>query len=185
MNNISFQGHTTLICNPKKFNEIAFEVARKSRNLKPGNKCTLVNNQIYTAKANDENLIVLIKDDKKGVLKYIPTNNEINNFIEEIGRIVYKLKEKSKKNLTAWIIGGSEIKSQNGENTIKTINRLADILCDRPDIDTSILACGKQPQENIIIHSKQKGLELTLEKPQKINLEEAFDIVELNNTEII
>ncbi len=185
MNNISFQGHTTLICNPKKFDEIAFTLTRQSKNLKPGNKCTLQNFQTYLAKANDQNLVVILKNEEKGILKYIPTNEDITKFIEEIATAIDKFKEKSKKTLTAWIIGGSQIHNSNGENSINTVNKLANVLCDRSDIDTSILACCKAPQENIIIHNNGKGLELTLEKPKQTNLEDSFDIVELNNTDVI
>ena len=185
MNNVSLQGQTTLICNPTKFNELAFDIARKSKDLKPGNKYILRNCQIYSAKPNDENIVVIINNDKAGVLKYIPTGENITKLLEEIENIIDNFKEKTKKTLTAWIIGGSEIHNPNGENSIKTVNKLADLLCDRPDIDTSILACGKAPQENILIHPKSKGLELILEKSKNTTLENSFDIVELNNTEIM
>ncbi len=185
MDNVSFQGRTNLILNPKKYNEITPGIFKKSQELGHNNKCTLQNGQVYTAKPDAGNLVVIVRNKDKGFLKYVPVELELDEITEEIARRVTKLAETAKSKLTAWIIGGGAIKSRTGGSTIEAVNKLAEVLCDRPDIDTSIIACAKKPEENIILHPLKDRFELTLEKNKSTNIEDAFDIVELNNTNII
>ena len=106
--------------------------------------------------------------------------------IDEIALKVEELKKLAKGKLTAWIIGGENIKSANGENTINTVNKIAGIICDRPDIDASILAGSKSGEEKIVLHTLSGQLEIILDKSlnKQHNLEDYFDIVELNNTDL-
>ena len=87
--------------------------------------------------------------------------------------------------MTAWIIGGNPIQSQRGTLMVETLNKIANILCDKPNIDTSILAGSKNIQENLVILPHRNDFELILEKEKGTKLEDIFDIVELNNTDII
>ena len=74
------------------------------------------------------------------LLNHIPLNGKIQQTIDEIAGKVEELKSAAKGKLTAWIIGGESVKNPNGEKTVEAVNKVADIICDRPDIDTSILA---------------------------------------------
>ena len=185
MDKISFQVQTKLIRDPLKYSKAIGTTIRKSRNLKPENEYNLINGQTFTTSVDDRNLIVLVRSEKDGFLKFIPTSGEVGNLINDIVNKVTELTVKSKDKLTAWIIGGAEIKSKKGTDTIMTVNKLADVLCDRPDIDTSILAGNKNSGENIVIHTLTDGLEVVLEKTKNSKLEDTFDIIELNNTKVI
>ena len=193
MNNISFNGRTTLILNPKAYDEARTITSSTYRHLKSRNHCNLSNGKIYTSKADAQNLAVIIRNEKDGVIKHIPVNGKIQVFVDEISQKIEELKKMSRGKLTAWIIGGENIKSQNGGKTIETVNKLADVICDRPDIDTSILAGSINGEDKIVVHTKNNKLELILDKEilpgaQKdatsSDLEKYFDIVELNNTEL-
>ncbi len=188
MNNVSFQGHTTLVFNPQKYNEVLPLTLRTSRNLKPSNHYSIRPNYEYTSNSLDNNMIVLVRNENTGFLKFVPITNNNEKILNEISSKVEEIIKMSKnrmEKLTAWIIGGNSIDSKSGSLMIKTLNKIADILCDNPNIDTSILAGSKKIEENIVIHPSRKNFEIFLEKEKGTNLEDVFDIVELNNTDII
>ena len=196
MNNISFQGHTYLNFKQNTYDDIISKSTKKFRNLSYSNKSKLTNGKLYTTKADAENIAVIVRNEKEGYIKYVPVNGKIQQVIDDIAQKIDELKAMSKNNLTAWIIGGETYTKPNGENTIKTVNEIADIVCDRPDIDASILAGSKKGEDRIVIHTLNNQLNLTLDKPIERNntqnknelkqeLEKYFDIVELNNTDII
>ena len=188
MSNVSFQGHTNLVYNPKIYNEAFQRTVRKSRDLKPFNQYCLRPNYEYTSSSVDNNMIVIVRNEKKGFLKFVPITGDNEGVIKEIADRVdnfVKLAKEGCENMTAWIIGGEPVNSKNGTSMIKTLNKIADVLCDRPNIDTSILAGGKKAQENLVIYPRSHNIELVLEKEKGTNLEDVFDIVELNNTDII
>lgn len=188
MDTLSFQGHTTLICNPKKYNEVFQSSVRRSRDLKPLNKQCIRPNYEYTSSSLDNNMIVIVRDDKKGFLKFVPITANNENILNDIAKKVDELLNASKEgiqNMTAWIIGGNPIQSQRGTLMVETLNKIANILCDKPNIDTSILAGSKNIQENLVILPHRNDFELILEKEKGTKLEDIFDIVELNNTDII
>ena len=182
--NISFQGHTYLELNPHKFSNVISDINRCSRNLGIDNKCNLSNGKLFAATPDILNYAVIVRNHKNGFLKYVPLKENLSSVIDEIALKVDKLRESSKDKLTAWIIGGDRIDGKLGEKSVNTLNKIADVLCDKPDIDASILA-GTKNRENIVIHTLNNVLEMTLEKPKKSSLEDMFDIVEINNTEII
>ena len=185
MNNVSFQGHTNLMFSPNKFREIAEITERRSRNLRPDNKCIIRNGQIYTAQTYADNILVFLRNEEGGILKFIPTNAEMKNKLAELNKALDDMLATSKAKLTAWIIGGSKIDSKNGENTIITLNKVANVLCDRQDIDTSILVGTKDfKDKNLIFHSLKDNLELTIEAPKGSKPEDIFEIVETNKTNI-
>ena len=97
--------------------------------------------------------------------------------ISEIFEYIEKLQTTAKDKLTAWIIGG-----QGGEQTTRKVNTIAEVLCDRPDIDTSIIAGQKSIAPNLTIYPTTEKLDITIGLPKKDDLENYFDIVELNNT---
>ena len=67
--------------------------------------------------------------------------------------------------------------------TISAVNKFAEVLCDKPDIDTSILAGMEKAREDIVIHTRKGITELTFAKKPDADLENHFNIVELNNIE--
>ena len=149
---------------------------------------------MFTSEADAQNLAVIVRNERDGIIKHIPLNGRIEQTIDEIARKVEELKAAAKGKLTAWIIGGESVKSPNGEKTVEAVNKVADIICDKPDIDTSILAGSLKGDDKIVIHTKNNFLEIILDKVLKLNsknqkpeaadLEKYFDIVELNNTDL-
>lgn len=194
MNNISFQGHSSLILNPKAYDKARITTSNAYRHLTSANNCKLTNGKVFTSKADAQNLAVIIRNEKDGIIKHVPVNGRIQKVVDEIAQKVDELKEMSKGKLTAWIIGGENIGSPNGGKTIEAVNKIADVICDRPDIDTSILAGSRSGEDRIVLHTLNNQLEITLDKFVKLNpetkkpvisdLEKYFDIVELNNTEL-
>lgn len=194
MNNISFQGHSSLILNPKAYDKARIATSNAYRHLTSANNCKLTNGKVFTSKADAQNLAVIIRNEKDGIIKHVPVNGRIQKVIDEISQKVDELKAMSKGKLTAWIIGGENIESANGGKTIEAVNKIADVICDRPDIDTSILAGSKTGEDRIVLHTLNNQLEITLDKFVKLNpetkkpvmsdLEKYFDIVELNNTDL-
>lgn len=194
MNNISFQGRSTLVLNPKAYDKARELTSGAYRHLRMDNNCRLINGKIYTSKADAQNLAVIVRNEKDGILKFVPTKGEIQQVLDEILKKVDTLKAASKGKLTAWIIGGEAIKSPNGGKTVDAVNKIADIICDRPDIDTSILAGSLKGEEKIVLHTRTNLLEIILDKfvngkMPKSKLDEKdlskyFDIVELNNTDV-
>lgn len=194
MNNISFQGRSTLVLNPKAYDKARELTSGAYRHLRMDNNCRLINGKIYTSKADAQNLAVIVRNEKDGILKFVPTKGEIQQVLDEISKKVDTLKAASKGKLTAWIIGGEAIKSPNGGKTVDAVNKIADIICDRPDIDTSILAGSLKGEEKIVLHTRTNLLEIILDKfvngktPKskfdEKDLSKYFDIVELNNTDV-
>lgn len=195
MNNINFQGRSNLILNPDAYDKARVATSNAYRHLSHANNCKLTNGKVFTSKADAQNLAVIVRNEKDGIIKHVPVNGRIQKVIDEIAQKVDELKAMSKGKLTAWIIGGENIESGNGGKTIEAVNKIADVICDRPDIDASILAGSKTGEDKIILHTLNDKLEITLDKFVKLNpetkkpaitdLEELFDIVELNNTDIL
>ena len=193
-NNISFQGHSYLVLNPKAYDKAREITSGAYRHLRTDNNCKLTNGKIFTSEADAQNLAVIVRNEKDGILKFVPTKGEIQQMLDDISKKVEELKATAKGKLTAWIIGGEGIKSPNGEKTIDTLNKVANIICDRPDIDTSILAGSLKGEDKIVLHTKNNFLEIILDKffnlksgktkPDETDLGKYFDIVELNNTDI-
>ena len=195
MNNISFQGRTCLFFNPNAYDKARVTTSNAYRHLYNTNKSRLTNGKVFTSVADAQNLAVIVRNDKDGIMKHVPINGKIEQVIEEIAQKIDELKEMSKGKLTAWIIGGEKIESPNGNKTIEAVNKIADLICDRPDIDTSILAGSKSGEDKIVLHTAKDRLDITLDKilnynpktkqPVQEDLEKYFDIVELNNTELL
>lgn len=185
INNISFQGRSIIEFNPEKYKQLASKNYTKcTRTLKSTSKNSLTNWLSYSANLDASNLIVMVRDQNKGFVKFVPTQNPNTKIIEEIAIQTEELLKKAKTKLTAWIIGGDNIKGANGTKTLETLDNIANEICDRPDIDTSILVGIQKAQENIVVHPLEDLLKISIERPKNTNLEDVFDIVELNNTTI-
>lgn len=193
-NNISFQGHSYLVLNPKAYDKAREITSGAYRHLRSDNNCKLTNGKIFTSEADAQNLAVILRNETDGILKFVPINGKMQQMLDDIARKVEELKATAKGKLTAWIIGGERINSPNGGKTIDTVNKVADIICDRPDIDASILAGSLKGEDKIVLHTKNNFLEIVLDKfvnlksgkakPDEADLSKYFDIVELNNTDI-
>lgn len=183
MNNISFQGKTNLI-----FDNTIYDKALAKRvnngitylNLRPKQNCKIFNGRYTALDLNEtpEVAVLLIKE--KGGIFFHNAKTKIMDILDCID----KMKASTKENLTAWIIGG-----KNNSQTTRDITSLAEVLCDRADIDTSIIAGKKQKLvPNITIHPTCEKLDISFSLPDKTklstDLENYFDIVELNNTAI-
>ncbi len=182
MNNISFQGKTNLLFDSKIYDTLTTRQVRKSStnlNISPGKDYKIHRARFSTLNPNEVNDISVLLLNEKGGMFFHCAENKIANIID----LIEKLKETAKGKLTAWIIGG-----HSGEQTTRKVNSLAEVLCDRPDIDTSIIAGQKSVAPNITLYPTAEKLDVTvgLKNPKNadIDLENYFDIVELNNTSI-
>lgn len=194
MNNISFQGHSTLILSPKLYEEASDVSKQAYRKLSSNTKCRLTNGKVFTLEADASKLAVVLRNEKDGCIKYVPTKGKVDRIISDIAGTIEDLKHKAQGKLTAWVIGGDAIESQNGNQTIKTLDKIAGVVCDRPDVDTSILVGSKMGEDRIFLHTTLGKLELGLDKnPKQIKhlnssaeekMENYFDIVELNNSDM-
>ncbi len=192
MNNVSFQGRTTLILAPERCEEIFKRTRLAGRNLSAKNRSHLANGTTYTATANATDIIVAVGGKDTGVLRHIPVVKDAEDAISELIEAVDVLRNKVKCKLTAWIIGGDKCDGVHGHKTIQRLNELAEELCDQPDIDTSILVGSKAGEDRFFLHPLAGKLEIGLQKNPKAiknpnlsaeeKLENFFDIVELNNT---
>lgn len=193
-NNISFQGHSTLILSPKLYEEASNVSKQTYRKLYTNNKCNLTNGKVFDTYADAGNIAVIVRNEKKGIVKHVPINGNCEKLIEHILDVVDYLKKTAKGKLTAWIIGGDRVNGVNGGDTVKTLDKIANAICDRTDIDTSILVGSKSGEDKFFIHTLSGELEVGLDKnprairqsrlPVEEKLENYFDIVELNNTNV-
>lgn len=183
MNNISFQGKTNVIFNNSLYDKV---VTRQTGGVFTDLNLSISKNyKIHNARRTAYNPnettepAVLLLNEKGGVFFH---NAEYK--IPEIFKHIEKLKTTAKNKLTAWIIGG-----KCGEETTRKVNTIAEVLCDRPDIDTSIIAGQKSTAPNLTIYPTTEKLDITIDLPKKEgcidDLENYFEIFELNNTEFI
>ncbi|MFQ8626391.1 MAG: hypothetical protein ACLSA2_07995 [Candidatus Gastranaerophilaceae bacterium] len=107
---------------------------------------------------------------KTPVFKTCTYKRKIQRFIDDIALRVEDLKSTANEKLTAWIIGGNDYTMDNGK-TISAVNKFAEVLCDKPDIDTSILAGMEKAREDIVIHMRKGITELTFAKKPDADLE--------------
>lgn len=193
MNNISFQGRTLLYANSQKFKEIVNSPEVQRRTIKSTAKTNIINKwKAYQLQLSPENLLVVLNSEKGGCVTHVPTNNRNEEILSELCDKIDEFTKKAKSKITAWIIGGDTVNGANGTKTIQTLDDIADIVCDKPNIDASILVGAKKGQENCTLYTRNNEIEITLDKPIKLdknvspeeNLEQIFDITELNNTEL-
>lgn len=193
MNNISFQGKSIICPNPQRFKEIVNNTEIQRRTIKSTAKTNVINKwKAYQVELSPENLLVVLSSEKGGCVTHVPTNNRNEEILSELCNKIDEFTKKAKNKITAWIIGGDSVNGANGTKTIETLDDIADIVCDKPNIDASILVGAKKGQENCAIYARNNEIEITLDKPIKLdknvspeeNLEQIFDITELNNTEL-
>ena len=190
MSNVSFQGRSNLFIS----GEIYDQFVQKSQNTRRVITKTRVDNTLSINKPfltlpEPDDIIVIIRNRRNGFMKKFPVLTKIEKIADDICRQIDELQKNAKEKLTAWIIGGSNYRQDNGK-TIKAVNELGEVLCDRPDIDTSILAGprfktadgigiqGNVGETTIVL---TKGKNTDIKSPE--DLEDFFDIVELNNVE--
>lgn len=183
MNNISFQGKTSLIFDNAIYDRVIMNKGNNhitNLNLRPEANCRIFNGKYSVIDLNyTPNVSVLLLKEKGGIF-FHKASEKIIDILEAIT----KMKKNTEEKLTAWIIGG-----QNNAKTVRDVNALAEVLCDRSDIDTSIIAGNKDIVPNITIHPLYNNLEMGFSMPIKTtklskDLEDYFDIVELNNTSV-
>lgn len=179
MNNISFQGRTNITFNDKIYDKVMSKQTRSSftnLNLSLGKNTKLHNARTITYDPNDAVTPAVLLINEKGGVFFHNAQDKIMKILEQIE----VLKSDAKEKLTAWIIGG-----YNNDKTAKSVNTLAEVLCDRPDIDTSILAGQKSAVPNLTFHATTEKLDMTIGlHPNAVeqDLDDFFSIIELNNT---
>lgn len=181
-NNISFTGLTLVNCDPKHFRRVYDNFTSITHShLNRENKRRLCVGPIFSTTAEQDSFVILLKNEKNGIFRKCSIKN-INETLKEIAIAIEELKAKSKEKLTAWIIGGQE---GCPATTTRALNKFADLLCDRPDIDTSLLVGMKKPEENLVIYNRKYSTKLVFEKPEGTDIAKDFDIAELNNIEYV
>ena len=194
MNNISFQGATNFTISPTAYRKVEETTRKAYTNLTKTSKCQLDGHKVCALDTDPEYLTVIVRhENNKGLFRYIPIKSNVQMFIEDLAAQVEALKDSAKgKTLTAWIVGGTRF--YNKEKNIlatKVLDEIADVICGKPNIDTSILVGSKTGEEKFIMRAGKSDFKLALDK--KVNpdndleseLGKIFDIVELNNTELI
>ena len=191
MDGISFQGKTLFAINPKAYETLVINPAKKAC-LKLGkeNNCRFSRYKTSVFDTTAEDLLVIVKNKDDGFFKYVPIRGSNQSNLEYISEQLELLTNGDiKEPLTAWILGGTKLESPLGSHVITTLNKIADRLCDRPDIDTSILVGSKLGSEKFVFRPSAGQLRIDMEKNIAPNasiideLYKAFDIVELNNTQ--
>ncbi len=191
-NNISFQGKSFICADPKRFKEVVSNPEIQRRVVNAEKQIKINNWKTYLAEVEPDSFTIVLKSDKDGRIEHVPTSNPSEEILSNLCDRIDDLAKKAKGKITAWIIGGDSIEAANGTKTIDTLDKVADVVCDKPNIDASILVGNKNGLENFTIHSKNDELEIGLGNSLKLdknstpeeNLEQLFDIVELNNTEL-
>jgi hypothetical protein len=130
-------------------------------------------------------IIVLLRGDSEGIIQRYSSGRKTHELLYELEEKVNQLKATTQEKLTAWIIGGKP----NDAKTTITTNKIADVICDRPDIDTSILVGDKiNTTGRIYIRGNSQGTEIIFPELKGIkspeDVEDVFDITEFNNTQI-
>ncbi len=181
MQNVSFQGKSNLLISQKTFNKISDTCNVRCKNI-IGSDINFINGTPFAIGLDNQELVVIVKNEKKGFLSKFLPNTNLDDFLLNLQDKVNLLKRNAQDNLTAWIIGGKP----NDAKTINVVNDIADEICDRPDIDASILVGqldGKASK--VIIHGTTKHLDVVLPNAGGAKtvdeMENMFDIVELNN----
>ena len=191
MANISFCGQTYLSLNPVAYEKVSSLKSGSYTNVHKNNGGELINHRANIINSNSENLIVIVRNRKNGFYRFVPINDEKakRRVLMEIEDKTDKLcRTKDREPLTAWILGGPTLRSNSGSKVSSALNDIADVICDRPDIDTSILVGSKNGDEKFLIRAGVNDMRLALDrKPTSSDsidaeLEDIFDVVELNNT---
>ena len=192
MNDISFQGPTNFSISPTAYNKVQDTTRKAYTNLKKQHNRSLSGHVTCTLDTDPDFLTVIVNNDnRKGLFRYIPLKPDIQDHIDDLSNQVKNLQKTSKGNtLTAWILGGMKLEGEKGDMVSRVLKQIADLICDKPNIDTSILVGSSSGEEKYILKTGFPDLRLALDK--KINpknsleseLNEIFDIVELNNTEV-
>ena len=186
--NINFQGKSNLFKSDKFVQRVESKSYNNSHygfysyiNAK-NNTRNLTNYRIFTARNEKDSLNVIVRNEKEGFLISVPIIGNLNKFLQEIQKGIETLQANAKDKLSAWIIGGST-NIDNGK-TMNAMNQIAEILSDRPDIDTSIL-CGINKNEHAFgIHGTPKEVDIILPGKPEDNLDDLFEYVELNNVDL-
>ena len=184
MQNISFQGRSNLVFSNARFNELAQCVTTERR------KCSFATNQFLTKRTFGVDMetmpvIVFVRGDNEGIIQRYSSGRKVDELLYELEEKVNQLKSTAKEKLTAWIIGGKP----NDAKTTITTNKIAEVICDRPDVDTSILVGDSiNTTERIYIRGNAQGTEIIFPELKGIksssDVENIFDITEFNNTQI-
>ncbi len=189
MNNISFCGKTDFMVKYGAYDELLPEAQRYYNNLSKKSQRYFINGQRFTIGTYPDSITLIMKSGKKGYIRHIPIGKACERCIGDIENNIESLKKGAKDRLTVWLLGGNSFMNNMESKTIETVNRLAGVICDRPDIDTSILAGSKNAQEKFTLRGFIDKLELTFDKkinkdrPLEEELANYFDIVEFHNVQ--
>lgn len=182
-NNISFQGKTNLVLSDAYYLKKAAH-AKMAYRSDVSDAVKFIRHNSYGIDTNGEEIVVLVNNDKSGIIRRFKPRANLHEMLLSLEDKIDALKKISNKKLTAWIIGGKA----NDNKTINAVNDVADLLCDRADTDASILAGIKNNNaDRLVLCAKIGDTDVVFPKLDGVkkieDLENAFDIVELNNVE--
>ncbi len=186
MQNVNFTGRTNIFRSDKL---IKYAETTKSTpmyayiNPKYENN-KLTKSKMYSLPCSKDSFTVIVKNEDDGFAMTVPIIGNITKQLKKLAEKTSELKQKAHENLTAWIIGGSPYNIDKG-NSMNTLNKLAEVIADKPDIDTSIL-CGIKNQEHLfLMHNTKNSTELILHGKNHESLEDMFDYVETSNVNFV
>ena len=186
---VNFQGKTALCISPTAYRKIERLTQSGHTDLHNGCNTKIHRTHVYSLHTNPEFLTVFVKNKEDSFLKYVPIGIDIEELLNLISFNVEKLKKTAEQYpLTAWIVGGTKLDGKQGNQVVDTLNKIAERICDRSDIDTSILVGSKTGEDIFVMRAGKNQLKMELDKvinPKnnlQDELENIYDIVELNNT---
>ena len=193
MDNINFQGRTVLVTSPQKYAQRMENLGHRVENVL---YCNNMRGKTRKCAINDGDLYVLVHNGQDGALRRIEYDRQLGaqSVIANICEDLQNFGKNIKENITCVIMGGRSRDSV----TTRCVNEVADsvetylenngkkgdlsIICGLTDeLKTPIfIDCNKSLKApEIYIPAKVEG-EVSAEK-----LEDVFDMVELNNVELI
>ena len=191
MDKISFQGLTNFSVSPTAYKKVEKTTRKAYTNLQRGSNCRLWKNKICALKTDPKYLTVIVKNETDGFYRYVPLKGNIENLMIDIAKEIDTLKKNAQQNpLTAWVVGGTKLESPQGLKVVETLNKVADVVCDKPGIDSSILVGSHTGEEVFVLRPGVTQLKMSLDKNINPNgdvqteLEKMFDIVDLSNTKL-
>ena len=192
MDKISFQGKSQLFFDPNMYKKLQNKTSTTYRHVSDEIPREIQNFTTFSTTTPNSDVVLYMGNEKSGIIRNIPLfdtnldpleNITLRNLTHQADELIKTAKDK----LTVWIIGGDKIKGENGKKTVKTVNDIAETLCDREDVDGNILSGAKDKVYNVVFRQAGGKLDVVIGnniKPANIETEELakhFDIVELSN----
>ena len=185
MDKLSFQGRIALITSPEKCLARIQNVNARSSRFANMSAIKLGTSRICDV--NDGDLFVLVHNGQEGILRRLKYGNQSSatNFVRTVREDICHFGSNLKENITCLVLGGRS----NDMISSNCVNRIVENLDGDISIISGVTNEVKSPM--FIAHSKTSKIP-EIYVPTKIEgkvsedkLEKVYDIVELNNAELV